>query len=104
VSRQIDYTKSYDELSKGEREYLDARHALRVEHERRHGHYLASLENDEGAEEADSDDVSVEEWVKTAKKDDIKEQLDDRGIDYPASANKDELAALLVEAVESEES
>lgn len=103
----IDLDKSWEELSEDEQNYLNDRHALKVEWE--NARYLETTRSDsddepdeeESEEEYDeeSDEGAVEEWVAQATKAQIVEQLQTREIAYDRAAKRDELAVVLLEAV-----
>jgi len=50
----------------------------------------------------DSIDEDIIEYVESLKVAELKEELDDRKVDYPSDAKKDDLAELLVNAMQDE--
>jgi transposase-like protein len=103
----IDLTK--DELTEEEQLYVNARNWLRQAREEylakpsAHSRATVTMASGKGQvppePEDDDETLSPEEWVEQASKDEIKAELDQRGVKYPAKATHEDLGNLLLESV-----
>lgn len=116
MSRTIDPTRDWDELSDDEQAYLNQRTHLKAEYFRARKHMEAQRDTEDGEEtlieggrkvegssEEEPSDITPEQWVQQANKEDIVAELERREIEHDPKARKDALAKLLLEHVNNED-
>lgn len=111
MSRHIDATKDWDQLTEEDQQYLNERSHLKAEYFRARKHMERGTRRggqetlvEDGKRRARSEDAEVtpEQWVEEANKEQIVAELENRGIDYDPRARKDALAKLLLSHVNNE--
>lgn len=111
MSRTIDPTRDWDELSDDEQAYLNQRTHLKAEYFRARKHMEAQRDTEDGEETLieggqkveEPSDITPEQWVQQANKEEIISELESREIDHDPKARKDALAKLLLEHVNNED-
>lgn len=110
MSRQIDPMKDWDQLDEDEQRYLNQRAHLKAEFFRIRKHVEAQHDSTGGEEvlvggedEGSENELTPEQWVEQANKEQVISELENRGIEHDPKARKDVLAKLLLEHVNNED-
>lgn len=101
MSRFINPDTAWDDLTEDEQSYLNDRQMLKDQYLRLHKARTAKAEERSSEDEVVAE-VSAEEWVAKAKKTEIEEELDKRGIQYDPKSSKADLGQLLLDSVSEE--